>query len=72
MVTSSPAHPPNHAENRTAVETHLNVTLHLLSLITGNSTDNGILLSLDSVGGSLDVTFSLSSLDLGFTLGVSL
>jgi hypothetical protein len=50
----------------------LSVTRQLLSLVTGNSTDNRILLSLDSVSGTLDVALRLSSLDLGFTFGVQL
>ena len=52
--------------------THLQVAARLLSLVTGNGAHDRVLLSLESVGGSLDVALGLGGLDFGFTGGVSL
>jgi hypothetical protein len=52
--------------------THLRIPAHLLSLVARDRANNGILLSLETVGGALDVALRLSGLDLGFTFGVSL
>jgi len=47
-------------------------TFGLLRGITSDSTDDGVLLASDAVGGALDVALSLSSLVLGLALGVLL
>jgi hypothetical protein len=58
---------PKHEET-----THLQVSTRLLDLITSDSTDNRILLSLDPVGGTLDVSLGLGRLDLCLSGCVSL
>lgn len=51
------------------------LTRYLLLLVTSNGTGNGVVLSLDAIGSTLDVALRFGGLDLGLAgsvlLGIS-